>query len=442
MAEYLTSISIISIPPWLAYTIAGLVQCVLCLVVALGAAAVSIWLERKVAARIQDRLGPTRVGGRFGWLQPPADGIKLLMKEDIIPAAADKPLFRIAPYISFCTALCVFTALPFADDWVALRLNIGIFFILAVSGLEVFGVILGGYASGSKWSLYGAMREAAQVVSYEIPMALCVLVPVLLAGSMDPVEIGNRQAGWMWNWYLFHDPFTFATFWIYITCAIASTNRAPFDLAEAESELVAGFLTEYSGFRWVIYFMAEYPAMFIVCGIASILFLGGWNGPIPIAGLLHLTPETHPLAGWIGNFLGMCNFITKCVVGITCMIWARWTLPRLRIDQVMTTCLKYCVPLASMMLAGVMVWMYLLPGGVTSEIRRTFAAPAESALPGETGLPGSKPTGEGAVSSGEDRALKIASCKLQMEGFTFPVPELPRPDGDAACVCENEKGRA
>jgi hypothetical protein len=117
-------------------------------------------------------------------------------------------------------------------------------------------------------------------------------------------------------------------------------------------------------------------------------------------------------------------------------------LPRLRIDQVMTTCLKYCVPLASMMLAGVMVWMYLLPGGVTSEIRRTFAAPAESALPGETGLPGSKPTGEGAVSSGEDRALKIASCKLQMEGFTFPVPELPRPDGDAACVCENEKGRA
>jgi NADH-quinone oxidoreductase subunit H len=354
----------LSMPGWLAYTLAAVVQCVLCLVVALCSAAVFIWLERKVSARIQDRLGPTRVGGRFGWLQPPADGIKLLCKEDIIPAAADRPLFRIAPYVSFCATFCVFLALPFANGWVGLDLNAGAFFVLAVAGLEVFGVILGGYASGSKWSLYGAMREAAQVVSYEIPLGLCVVVPVLLAGTMDLVAIGNAQAGWFYNWYVFHDPFTFVTFWVYATCAVASTNRAPFDLPEAESELVAGFLTEYSGFRWVIFFMAEYPAMFVVSGLGALLFLGGWNGPVPIASWLGLGGDPNTVLGWIGNLLGLTNFIAKAVFGVTCMIWLRWTLPRLRIDQVITTCLKYCVPIASAMLAGAAIWSYLFPGGV------------------------------------------------------------------------------
>ena len=278
MTELLTQLPI---PAWLAFTLAALVQCVLCLVVALCSAAVFIWLERKVSARIQDRLGPTRVGGRFGWLQPPADGIKLLCKEDIIPAAADGRCSAWRPYVSYCATFCVFLALPFANGWVALRLDVGGVLHSRRGRLEVFGVILGGYASGSKWSLYGAMREAAQVVSYEIPLALCVVVPVLIAGTMDLVAIGNRQAGWFYNWYIFHDPFTFVTFWVYATCAVASTNRAPFDLPEAESELVAGFLTEYSGFRWVIFFMAEYAAMFVVSGLGAVLFLGGWNGPVP-----------------------------------------------------------------------------------------------------------------------------------------------------------------
>jgi len=366
-----------SIPSWLAYTVAAAIQCALLLVVALASAAVFIWLERKVSARIQDRLGPTRVGGRFGWLQPPADGLKLLCKEDIIPAAADRLLFRAAPYISFCSAFCVFLALPFANGWVALRLDVGVFFILAVAGIEVFGVILGGYASGSKWSLYGAMREAAQVVSYEVPMALCVVVPVLLTGSMDLVEIGNRQAGWFTNWYVLHDPFTFVTFWVYATCAVASTNRAPFDLAEAESELVAGFLTEYSGFRWVIFFMAEYASMFVVSGLAAVLFLGGWNGPIPIAGLLHLGFDPDTVTGWIANLLGLGNFLMKTVAGVTCVIWLRWTLPRLRIDQVMTTCLKYCVPLASAMLAGAVLWTYLCPGGLIVRARHSLTIAVE-----------------------------------------------------------------
>ena len=377
MAEYFAQY----IPSWIAYLAVGLVECGLLLALVMVSVAIFTWMERKVSARIQDRLGPTRVGGRFGWLQPVADGIKLFCKEDLIPAAADQMLFRVAPYISFVTMFAVYLALPWANGWAPVRLDAAVFFIIAVSGLEIFGVILGGYSSGSKWSLYGSMREAAQVISYEIPMGLCVVVPVLITGSMDLVEIGNRQSGWFWNWYLFHDPFTFATFWIYITCAVAHTNRAPFDLPEAESELVAGFMTEYSGFRWAAFFMAEYGAMLAISAMAAILFLGGWNGPIPVAQLLHLTPETgasiaklvhlEPEIGvntmWtIANLLGLCNMIIKAYVGVTFMMCLRWTLPRLRIDQVMITCLKYCLPLVSITLAGAMLWTFVFPGGVLS----------------------------------------------------------------------------
>jgi hypothetical protein len=185
--------------------------------------------------------------------------------------------------VSFCASFCAFICLPFAFDVVGQRLNVGVFFVIAVLGLEVFGVILAGYASASKWSLFGAMREAAQVVSYEVPLGMCVVVPVMLAGTMDLVTIAEKQAGWFTNWYLFHDPFTFVIFWVYVTCAVASVNRAPFDLAEAESELVAGFHTEYSGLRWSFFFMAEYGSMFLVSALAAVLFLGGWNGPIPVA---------------------------------------------------------------------------------------------------------------------------------------------------------------
>jgi NADH-quinone oxidoreductase subunit H len=367
-------------PLWLAHVLAALFACVVLMAVVMVLVAMFTWMERKVSGRLQDRLGPTRVGGRFGWLQALADGLKLVAKEDIVPAGADALLFRLAPYISFCTSFAVFLAVPFADGWVALRLNVAVFFILAVAGLEVFGVILGGYSSGSKWSLYGAMREAAQVVSYEVPLGLCVVVPVLVAGTMDLVDIGNLQAGWFWNWLLFHDPFTFLTFWVYFTCAVASVNRAPFDLAEAESELVAGFMTEYSGFRWSVFFMAEYGSMLAVSILAAILFFGGWNGPIPITDLL---PKGNPVAGFVANLLGACNIIFKGVFGVTVMIWARWTLPRLRIDQVMTTCLKYCVPLAAAMLVGATLWMYAFPGGLIACLRSPRAAcGAEEASPG------------------------------------------------------------
>jgi NADH-quinone oxidoreductase subunit H len=232
------------------------------------------------------------------------------------------------------------------------------FLILAIMGLRAFGVILAGYASGSKWSLFGGMREAAQVVSYEVPMGLCVVIPILIVGSLDLNVIANAQAGLFTNWLVFHDPFTFIAFWVYFTCAIASVSRAPFDLAEAESELVAGFHTEYSGLRWSFFFMAEYGAMFVVSGLAAILFFGGWNGPIPVLAPLAYKPgETDwSVLGYLVQMAGVTNFVLKSVVGVTVMMWARWTLPRLRIDQVMTTCLKYCVPISAFCFLGAVAW--------------------------------------------------------------------------------------
>ncbi len=352
---------------WLVYLMVGLVHCVLLINLVAVGALVFIWLERKISARIQDRLGPTRVGGRFGWLQTLADGLKLITKEDLMPAGADGFLFKIAPYVSFCASFTAFLALPFASGsvaWVGQHLNVAVFFVLAVLSLEIFGVVLAGYSSASKWSLFGAMREAAQVVSYEVPLGLCVVVPVMVAGTMDLVVIGDRQQGLFTNWYLFHDPFTFITFWVFCTCAMASVNRAPFDLAEAESELVAGFHTEYSGLRWSFFFMAEYGSMLAVSLLASILFLGGWHGPLPIASWLGLTYENGPLLGYLGSLIGLCNLLIKGTVGVSVMMWVRWTLPRLRIDQVMATCLKYCTPIAAAMFLGATLWKLCLPSGV------------------------------------------------------------------------------
>ncbi|NBS31725.1 MAG: NADH-quinone oxidoreductase subunit NuoH [Planctomycetia bacterium] len=370
----------VGLPTWLAWSVTAGVAAFLILNVIAGGALVFIWAERKIAARIQDRLGPTRTGGRFGWLQSLADGIKLLAKEDLMPDGADTLLFRLAPYVSFCASFCAFIAMPFAFDVVGQRLNVGVFFVIAVLGLEVFGVILAGYASASKWSLFGAMREAAQVVSYEVPLGMCVVVPVMLAGSMDLVTIGEKQAGWLTNWYLFHDPFTFVIFWVYFTCAVASVNRAPFDLAEAESELVAGFHTEYSGLRWSFFFMAEYGSMFLVSGLAAVLFLGGWNGPIPIAELAGWSDGSAVTAPYAVRLLGCANLLAKATVGVLLMMWIRWTLPRLRIDQVMTTCLKYCTPIAAAMFAGVMLWQLFLPGGLLPGGRRTAIAVREGWL--------------------------------------------------------------
>ena len=341
---------------WLGIGKAVLITVVLITFVAVSAV-FFIWLERKVAGRIQDRLGPTRVGGKFGWLQTIADGVKLLVKEDIIPGNADQFLFRLGPYIAFCGSFLAFLALPFGDGVVGFHMNVAVFYMLAVMSTEVFGIILAGYGSGSKWALFGGMREAAQMVSYEVPMALCVLVPVIVAGTMDLTAIGKEQEGFIWNWLVFHDPFTFAAFWTYFTCATASCKRAPFDLAEAESELVAGFHTEYSGLRWSFFFMAEYGSMFAVSGIAVLLFLGGWSMGIPWR-LLH--GGLADAFGIVGNVINVIVFIAKAWLLVFVMMWVRWTLPRLRIDQVMMTCLKYLLPISCVLLLGVSLWQLLL----------------------------------------------------------------------------------
>ncbi|MFV0445571.1 MAG: NADH-quinone oxidoreductase subunit NuoH [Planctomycetaceae bacterium] len=321
-------------------------------------AGVFIWAERKVSGRIQDRLGPTRVGGRFGWLQSLADGIKLIQKEDLAPAAADRTLFRMAPYIVVVASFAAFMFLPFADGWVAMALDVGLFIALAVVSLEVLGVVLAGYSSGSKWSLYGGMRETAQMVSYEVPLGLTAVIPVAIAGTMNLNEIVQLQSGCASNWFLFHDPFTFIAFFVFLVATLASNKRAPFDLAEAESELVAGFLTEYSGMRWSFFFLAEYASMYFVSALASILFLGGWwTG---LGGFDQwVADSTTP---YLGRVLGFLVLGLKSSLLVVLQIWVRWTLPRLRIDQVMTTCLKYLVPIACVMFLGSTLWSLILPG--------------------------------------------------------------------------------
>lgn len=344
-------------------------------------AIIFVWLERKVAGRIQDRLGPTRVGGKFGWLQTLADGIKLLCKEDFIPAAADQFLFRLAAYLVLIGAFLPFLAMPFGLGVVALDMNIAVFYILAVLSTEVFGVILAGYGSGSKWALFGGMREAAQMVSYEVPRAICVVIAVVATGTMSLSLMMQQQEGFFWNWLLFRDPFCFLTFWVFLVCITASCKRAPFDLAEAESELVAGFHTEFSGFRWLLLFMGEYGSMFITSALAVAMFLGGWH-----TGLLPHDP-TYYLGGFLGNVVNVLVFLVKGWLLVFVMMWVRWTLPRLRIDQVMMTCLKYLIPISAFLLLGACLYPLLW---------NTFA-PGTLQLRSPPGVPGAPPPPSGGL---------------------------------------------
>jgi NADH-quinone oxidoreductase subunit H len=260
-------------------------------------------------------------------------------------------------------------------------MNIGAFYILAMMSTEVFGIIMAGYGSGSKWALFGGMREAAQMVSYEVPRALCVVIPVLTAGTMSLNAIGQQQAGFLWNWYVFHDPFLFCAFWVFFTCATAGCKRAPFDLAEAESELVAGFHTEYSGLRWSFFFMAEYGSMFAMSGVAVLLYLGGWH-----TGLLPY--ELGDILGPVAIVINIAMFIIKTWILVFVMMWVRWTLPRLRIDQVMMTCLKYLVPISCFLLLGATMLPLLMNTLLPSSLRLPRSVPGavqEIKLPEHTG---------------------------------------------------------
>lgn len=325
-------------------------------------AMLGIWWERKVSAHIQSRIGPNRVGP-IGLIQSLADGLKLISKEDLCPRDADRLLFKLAPYIVFAPVFAAFVAIPFAPHMtVEPRLSAGLFWVLALLGVEVIGVILAGWASNNKWSVYGAMREACQMVSYEIPLGISILVGVMAAGTLNLVNISFLQSGGIHTWIIFANPFALCAFFTYFIASLAANKRAPFDLPESESELVAGYHTEYSGMRFAMFFFAEYAAMFVVAAVQTALFLGGWNDPFGLIGKWYASASA---AGdqtqlILLNFVGAGIFVAKTVVLIYVQMWLRWTLPRPRIDQVLYVCVKVLLPLSGVLLLGSALWQLFI----------------------------------------------------------------------------------
>src|SRR2546429_7449903 len=314
------------------------------------------WAERRIAARMQSRVGPNRVGPA-GFLQWIADAVKLLLKEDLIPAEADNVLFRAAPYFMMVGFACVFVALPFSHRLIIADMNIGIFYILAVTALIVVGIIMSGWSSNSKWSLFGAIRSAAQIISYEIPAGMALMIPVLLAGTLSTQGIIRAQGGGPWQWFVFDHPATFAAFFIYFISALAEGNRTPFDLPEAESELVSGYNTEYSGMRFSYFFLVEWGNLWVMSALAVTMFMGGWQVPF--------LPAQRPLAlpGGAGFFAdggpGLI-FALKTLFFVFEVIGLRWTLPRIRVDQMMNMCWKYLVPVSFAAVIFVAGWMLVV----------------------------------------------------------------------------------
>jgi len=378
----------------------ALIKILIVFAVLSGIVAYLVYMERKVLAFMQARLGPMRVGP-WGLLQPVADGIKLLLKEDIIPAEADKFVFLLAPAVSVMAAFTVFAAIPFAGNFYITDINIGLLFILGVSSLGIYGIILGGWASNSHYPMLGALRSAAQLVSYEVAAGMALVGVLLVANSLSMVEIVKRQQE-MGIWNIFVQPLAFV---IYLIAAVAETNRNPFDLPEAESELTAGFHTEYSGFRFALYFLAEYTNMVVVSCIAVTLFLGGWLRPFPNAkalDFLKYAPVVALLGAaafilWLGlqslvhleryffAVLAALSVVLAAIVGIPpvlhaiqgifwfaikvllilyAFIWYRGTFPRYRYDQLMNVGWRWLIPLALANVIVTAVVRYLLSAHV------------------------------------------------------------------------------
>ena len=321
-------------PEWAALTIEGIIVGVIIILLYAALAVVMIYMERKVCAAFQCRLGPNRVGGKGGLLQVPADVLKMLIKEIFTPAHVDKFLYALAPYLVILASIFTFSCLPWHNGGLILHMNIGIFFVLAASSIGVLGILLAGWSSDSKYTLMGAMRSGAMIISYELSIGISVLTMVVMAGTMDIHEIVMGQADG-WNLFKGHIPAILA-FVIYLIAGNAEANRGPFDLAEAEQELTAGYHTEYSGMHFGFFYLAEYMNLFITAGIAVTLFLGGWM-PLHIPGLdgFNAVMDYSPGIVW---------FLGKTFVIIFLLMWIRWTYPRLRIDQILTLEWKYLMP--------------------------------------------------------------------------------------------------
>lgn len=299
-----------------------------------------VWWERKISAHIQDRLGPMRTGPH-GVLQTIIDALKLLQKEDIVPSAADKKVYFWAPVIAFVAAYMAYIVIPFGKGLIVRDLNVGILYIIAITTFTVISLLMAGWGSNNKYALLGGMRSAAQVISYEVPLTISVLGTVMLAGTMSMNGIVEAQGPYFWKWYWLPQILGFG---IYFVAATAEVNRTPFDLPEAEQELVAGFNVEYSGMKFAMFFLAEFVNMFTVSAIATTLFLGGWQPPIP--GLAFVP-------SWIW-FLGKTLFL------VFILMWFRWTYPRLRVDQLMAFAWKFLLPLsfANLFLTGLGVYIF------------------------------------------------------------------------------------
>ncbi|MFA6234608.1 MAG: complex I subunit 1 family protein [Bacteroidota bacterium] len=334
--------------------------CALPLVFILLYALLAILGEVKISAWMQDRLGPMRTGP-WGIIQPLADVLKLLQKEDITPAKADKFLFNLAPFLSYMSAYAAFAVIPFSSQYVGANLNLGIFYLLAISSINVAAIMMAGWASNNKYSLYGAMRGVAQIVSYEVPAAMVLVIIVIFVGSLNLQDIITAQSGPIWNWIVFGGPkqdvilaggdvlraswanlvlfpLFLAAFVMYYISGLAETNRTPFDIPEAESELVSGYHTEYSGMKFAMFFMSEYTNMFLVSAVTSILFFGGWNSPFGV----YLGDAFN--APWLVALEQFGWLAFKGLFFVFVMIWIRWTVPRLRVDQLMYMCWKVLIP--------------------------------------------------------------------------------------------------
>ena len=327
--------------------LAALVKVVLVVAALVQAVPVMTWIERRVSALIQDRWGPNRVGP-LGLLQPLADGIKFVMKEDIMPSEAHKALYFLAPAMALIPALVAFVVIPFGPvvqisgrsvPLVVADLDGGLLFTLAAASMGVYGIVLAGWSSNSKFSLMGGLRSAAQMVSYELALSLSLMGVVLLSGTLRPMAIVEKQAGWFWEWNAFLGGWQIVGFLIFLVAGFAETNRLPFDLPEAEAELVAGYHTEYSSMKFAMFFMAEYVNMITSSALAVTLFLGGWQLGIPTE-LLGLQP------GWTLWTLQILAFAGKVAFFQFVFVWVRWTLPRFRYDQLMDVGWKGLLPLA------------------------------------------------------------------------------------------------
>ena len=352
---------------WAEYVVWPAIQILIVLFVILTLVAYLVYVERKVSAFMQARLGPMRVGP-WGLLQPAADGLKLLLKEDIIPLKADRVVFALAPIISVVSALVVLAVIPWGATWATIaNINIGLLFILAVSSVGVLGLVLAGWASNSKYSLLGALRSSAQMVSYEIGLGLSIIGALMFARTLSMSGIVEAQHA-DHVWYVFFQPVGFL---VYLISALGETNRAPFDLPEAESELVAGYHTEYSGFRWALFFMAEYSSMIVTAAIAVTLFLGGWMLPgVTGSSLFGFGPIQNPT---FHTFVSVIVFGLKIMFLIYVYMWFRWTWPRYRYDQLMELGWKWMIPagLANIVLTGIWYVLALPParGGVFDLMR-------------------------------------------------------------------------